>query len=332
VRIGTGFAGSVAAGRAPVVIDEITPQTVLNPILRESGVRSLLGVPVQTERRVLGVLHVGSKSDRVFGPTDVERLQALADEVADRLSVTTGADEHTAALALQRSLLPAVPPLIPGLDVAVRYLPSDGDLGGDWYDVFALPDGRVAFVMGDVQGHGLRSAVVMGRLRSALRAYALEHEDPAEVLQLLDRKLCHFENETLATVAFAVAAPPFDELRISLAGHPPPVVAEPGADAGEVAHVVTDILLGVAPDTVRKTQTIPLPVGSSVALHTDGLLDVRPGIAGHEDPYGYRLGRVCRALVPGIDAESACATVIAAALGDDDLQDDVALLVIRRTA
>ena len=330
VRVGTGFAGRVAAERQPVLLTEISPDTVLNPILRESGVRTVLGVPVQTAHRLLGVLHVGSKTPRTFDADDVRRLEEHAAEVAGRLAVTSGADEHTAALALQRSLLPAAPPLVAGFDLAVRYLPSDGDLGGDWYDVFELPDGRVAFAMGDVQGHGLRSAVVMGRLRSALRAYALEHADPAEVLQSLDRKLCHFENETLATVAFGVTAPPFDEIAIALAGHPPPIVVAPGDRTGRPAPVVTDVLLGVAPETARKTQVVPLPPGASLALHTDGLTDVRPGLTSHADPYAYRMARVCEALVPGMDAETACTRIIAAALGDDELLDDVALLVVRR--
>ena len=136
-----------------------------------------------------------------------------------------------AALALQRSLLPGAPPLIDGLEIAVRYLPADGDLGGDWYDIFQLPSGKVGVVMGDVEGHGLRSAVVMGRMRSALRAYALDYDDPAEVLQRLDRKISHFEPGLTATVAYAVAEAPFKTITVSSAGHPLPLLAQPGADA-----------------------------------------------------------------------------------------------------
>src|SRR5207342_425675 len=94
---------------------------------------------------------------------DVTRLEGVAAEIGERLSERTEDDAHLAALALQRSLLPAAPPFIEGLDVAVRYLPAEGDLGGDWYDIFSLPSGKVGFVMGDVEGHGLRAAVAMGR-------------------------------------------------------------------------------------------------------------------------------------------------------------------------
>ncbi|MET3961606.1 sigma-B regulation protein RsbU (phosphoserine phosphatase) [Marmoricola sp. OAE513] len=331
VRVGAGFAGRIASERAPVLLDDVRPSTVLNPVLRHSGVRTLLGVPVESGVRLLGVLHVGSKqADHEFTAADVDQLKGSAAEIAERLSMKVGTDDHTAALALQRSLLPAAPPLIDGLDIAVRYLPADGDLGGDWYDVFTLPDGRVCLVMGDVQGHGLRAAVIMGRLRSALRAYALEHSDPATVLTLLDRKLCHFENNALATVAFAITEPPYEKLVISLAGHPPPIIARAGDGTAHPSDLSTDLLLGHLPDFERHSHTVDLEPGTVVALHTDGLTDVKPTFVGHANPYEYRMTRIRAAFTSGIDAETACANIIAGALGDDTLQDDVALLVLRR--
>lgn len=331
VRVGAGFAGRVAADRAPVVVDDVSPRTVLNPVLRDNGVTHLLGVPVEDEGLLYGVLHVGHRRAHDFAQDELRQLQQHADALARRLSATSEVDEHSAALTLQRSLLPAAPPLIDGLDIAVRYLPAEGDLGGDWYDIFDLPGGRTGLVMGDVQGHGLRSAVIMGRLRSTLRAYALEHQDPATVLELVDRKLCHFENGTLATVAFAVTEPPFDRVRIALAGHPPPVVVRPGTAMGEPHSVAGDLLLGLAPDTVRKTHEIEFPVDTSMALYTDGLIDVRPRAVGVEDPYELRMQRIGEAFTPGQDAETACARIVANALGDDTLADDVALMVVRHT-
>ena len=94
-------------------------------------------------------------------------MEGAAAEIGQRLSERTEDDAHLAALALQRSLLPAAPPSITGLDLAVRYLPAEGDLGGDWYDIFTLPSGKVGFVMGDVEGHGLAVGSRLGRLRSA---------------------------------------------------------------------------------------------------------------------------------------------------------------------
>src|SRR5690349_18495040 len=158
VRVGTGFAGKVAAQRHPVVLDQVDELTVVNPILRDSGIRRLLGVPVFGPEGLLGVLHVGSMGARVFDAGDTARLEGLAADIGQRLAELSKDDAHLAALTLQRSLLPAAPPSIEGLDVAVRYLPAEGDLGGDWYDIFVLPNGKVGLVMGDVEGHGLHSA------------------------------------------------------------------------------------------------------------------------------------------------------------------------------
>lgn len=330
VRVGTGFAGRVAAERSPVVVDEVTPNTVLNPILRDAGLTHLLGVPVSHDGLLYGVLHVGYRGNHTFSQPEVEALQTRAEALGRRLASTTDVDEHSAALTLQRSLLPAAPPLIEGLDIAVRYLPAEGDLGGDWYDIFTLPGGQTGLVMGDVQGHGLHSAVIMGRIRSTLRAYALEHEDPATVLELVDRKLCHFENGTLATVAFAVTEPPFDRWRIALAGHPLPLIARPGALGGE--HPVSgDLLLGLAPSTSRKSHEIEFGPGTSMALYTDGLIDVRPRVVGADDPWDARMQKVRAAFTADQDAETACTRIIAHALGDESLEDDVALVVVRRT-
>lgn len=330
VRIGSGFAGQVAAGRKPVVINEINEVSVLNPILREAGVKRLLGVPVLHGDTLLGVLHVGIFAARDFDPEDIERLEQAAADIAQRLAERTADDAHLAALALQRSLLPAAPPQIKGLDVAVRYLPAEGDLGGDWYDIFALPNGKIGFVMGDVEGHGLRSAVVMGRLRSALRAYALDHEDPAEVLHRLDRKLCYFEDEISATVVYAVTEPPFTHVTICNAGHPQPVIADDGDAAARIVEVSPGLLLGLDPEHQRVSEILPLPAGSALVFYTDGLIERKNPADPSVDTYDERLEAVCQAVSADQDAEMICSRIIAAGLGDESVEDDVALVVLRR--
>ena len=330
VPVGSGFAGRVAAGRAPVLLDEINELSVLNPILRDFGLQRLLGVPVLAGGRLLGVLHAGWLTARDLTAEDIARLERAAAEIARRLTESTKDDAHLAALALQRSLLPAAPPTIDGLDLAVRYLPAEGDLGGDWYDIFTLPDGTVGIVMGDVEGHGLRSAVAMGRLRSALRAYALDYGDPAEVLLRLDRKLCFFESDITATVVYAVTHPPYDAITLCNAGHPPPMVALPGQPFAEQVDVSAGLLLGVDPDHPRQSEKVSLPPGAAIALYTDGLVERRrrPAEQVQWDPG--RLDVVRRAFRAGDDAETACTRIIASGLGDDSVEDDVALVVARR--
>lgn len=332
VPVGRGFAGRVAAGGEPVVVNEVNEVSVLNPILRDFGVRRLLGVPVYGSGGLLGVLHVGCLMERTFTPDDTRRLEGAAAEIGQRLSERTENDAHLAALALQRSLLPAAPPSIEGLDIAVRYLPAEGDLGGDWYDIFTLPNGSVGFVMGDVEGHGLRAAIAMGRLRSALRAYALDYDDPAEVLARLDRKLCFFESEFSATVVYAVTEAPFDFVTVCNAGHPAPLVARLGQPTAQIANVSTGLLLGLDPELARHSDKVPLLPGTSVAIYTDGLVDRRRGSAEDSDPDVERLDLVRRAFVAGDNAETACSRIIAEGLGDDSVEDDVALLVVRRPA
>ena len=128
---------------------------------------------------VIGVLHVGSVGSRPFTSDDTVLLQMAADRAALAVPSLRSRDDRAAATALQQSLLRPGLPAVPGVEIAARYVPGDGRVGGDWYDVFTLPSGELCLVMGDVAGSGLEAAVIMGRMRSALRAYALETRDPA---------------------------------------------------------------------------------------------------------------------------------------------------------
>lgn len=323
IRVGDGFAGRVAGTRAPVVIEHVSPSNVINPVLLAAKVQSLLGVPLFDGDRLIGVLHVGSLTPRAFAETDVRRLQNRSDPVARTILEEVWAQDRAATVAMQRSLLPAKLPDIPGLDMAARYLHAEGVLGGDWYDVFALPGRRVGFVMGDVAGHGFPAAVIMGRLRSALRAYSLEYDDPAEVLHHLDVKIQHFEPGVFATVQYAVAEPPYDRLRISSAGHPAPLLIEAGG--AEVAPVRPDLPLGAIQDYSRHSTELALAEGASLVMFTDGLIERRPpGI------YLASLDQLRRACRP-VAADTACTEIIDAMFRTNAVEDDTALLVVRRT-
>src|SRR5580693_2405633 len=245
IPVGRGFAGRIAAERRPVILDHVDHGNVLNPILLEKGIRSLVGVPLLVQGAVLGVLHVGTVRNRVFTTDDAALLQLAADRAALAVQSLRSREDRAAAAALQRSLLPSALAVVTGVEAAARYVPGEGQVGGDWYDVFPLPWGELGVVAGDVAGSGLAGAVVMGRMRSALRSYALEYPDPAEVLRKLDQKMQYFEGEVMATVSYAVLNPASGQLQISSAGHFPPVIAVEGRP-GVLAEIAVDAPIGVA--------------------------------------------------------------------------------------
>ena len=330
VPLGVGFAGRVAASRQPVILEDVTNNSVINPVLLNHGVRSLLGVPIIMGSELLGVLHVGSLRHRDFTDEDVLRMTELAADLAATLRRRFEDEEHTTALALQRSLLPTTFRVPEGISISARYVPAEGDLGGDWYDAFSLPGGRVGLVMGDVIGHGMESAVVMGRLRSTLRAYALDYDDPAEVISRLDRKICHFEPDALATVVYGVSEPPYDEWRFSVAGHMLPLIGAPGMATRQMdAHV--DRLLGLSPDAKRHCTTVTLGEGGFMFLFTDGLVERRPGPNdGDVEFVDENLAKAMKVLSASDDPELACIRVLSEVVGDYASEDDIAVLVAKR--
>lgn len=322
VPVGRGFAGRIAAENKPTVIEQVDHTKVVNPILLAKGIRSLAGVPLQVDGRVIGVLHVGSLTPRQFTGEDVEVLKLVASRAATAVQSLAAETDRIAAAALQQSLLPSTLPVIKGMDIAGRYVPGRGMVGGDWYDVFVLPAGQLGVVIGDVAGSGLPAAVIMGRMRSALRAYALDTTDPAEALARLDRKMQHFEPDAMATVAYAVFDPPLDRMHISSAGHLPPVLAVPGNRA-TLASIAGDPAIGIFPDTQRQVTTVEISPGTVVCFCTDGLVE-HPG-----EPIDEGLNRLCQAVSTG-HPEAVCSAVMLALVGTDAPHDDIALLILRR--
>jgi phosphoserine phosphatase RsbU/P len=322
IPVGRGFAGRIAAEHRPVILDHVDHTTVLNPILWAKGIQSMMGVPMVAGGRVIGVLHVGSLTRRQFTGHETELLQLAADRAAAAVQSLTAQADRVAAAALQRSLIPTALPAVPGADMAARYIAGRGGVGGDWYDVFTLPSGELCVVIGDVAGSGLPAAVIMGRIRSALRAYALETRDPAEVLARLDRKMQYFEADTMATVLYAVIDPGLDRMDVCLAGHFPPVIASPGRPA-ELASVPPGLMIGIADQARRPVTTVPIPPGAMVCFYTDGLVE-RPGEVIDEG-----LARLCQAVTLQ-PAEAACAEVMQALVGSAPPRDDIALLILRR--
>jgi hypothetical protein len=326
VPIGTGFAGRIAATKQAVRLDRVDPTTVSNPLLWERGIRVMLGVPLFSEEAVIGVLHVGRLHDRPFCDEDTGLLQVVADRIAGAIQTRALAIERAAGVLLERSLLPSKLPECPELGFAARYIPAeDRSVGGDWYDLFMLPSGQLWIVVGDVAGHGVRSAVVMGRIRTAVRAYALLDTSPAHVLDLVDRKVEQFEIGTMVTVSCAVSSPPYDALTIAVAGHPPPVVATAGS-AAAFAEIETSLPLGTMPiSKARRSTTIPIAPGTTVAFYTDGLVERR----GESISVG--LERLRSSTVTG-PPEHVAAKIMRTLVADTIPEDDIALLVLHRRA
>ena len=320
IPVGQGFAGRIAAGRQPVILDHVDHGNVLNPILLDKGIQSLVGVPLLVHGAVIGVLHVGTVHDRVFTTDDAALLQLAADRAALAVQSLRSREDRAAAAALQRSLLPSALPVVTGVEAAARYVPGEGQVGGDWYDVFPLPWGELGVVVGDVAGSGLAAAVVMGRMRSALRSYALEYEDPADVLRKLDQKMQYFEGEVMATVSYAVLDPASGQLRISSAGHFPPVIAAPG-QRGALAEIAVDAPIGVTGASRRQVTTLGLASGAVLCFFTDGLVERR------DEPLDDGIARLCAAVMPG-PPENVCISVMGALVGSEQPGDDIALLAL----
>jgi PAS domain S-box-containing protein len=268
--------------------------------------RSWVGLPLLAAGAPLGALRFSFNRPRRITEEERVFLEALAGQCA--LAVERAAmyeREHATAETLQRSLLPDKLPVVPGLDLDARYLPvtRNMEIGGDWYDVFRLPDRRLAVTVGDVMGKGLQAAAGMGRVRNALRALALTDPRPAAVLAGLDRLFAATElEEQVTTVSYLVIDPETGEGQAGNAGHLPTLLLTPGAlpllDQAEAGTP-----LGWA--SPRRQHAFRLPPGSTAVFYSDGLVENR-----------------ARGLDAGLDE----LVRIAASAPDDLLEDPAGLL------
>jgi CheY-like chemotaxis protein len=236
---------------------------------------------------------------------------------ADSLRLYT--EEHTLALTLQRSFLPAPPSELPGLEIAVRYVPAarNAEIGGDFYEFAEIPDGRLLVAIGDVAGHSIHAATVMVELRHALRAYAVDGSTPGEILDQLERMLQRYHPQEFATLCLLVLDLGRNELSVGNAGHLPPLLVPPGDAEFLPVH---GPMLGLGrprpPDTV-----VTLPPAWSLVLITDGLVEDRNSDL--DDALERLRGSVTHALAP----EALCEQLLGM-FGGAGL-DDIALLALR---
>ena len=324
IPIGKGFAGRIAAERVAIFIADVDHADILNPILREKGIRSLLGVPLIVEGGLIGVLHVGSLTPRTFGERDLAILQVAASRAApaiERARLFSALEhEHRVAVVLQRSLLPKRPVDVVGISVASRYLPARDEVGGDWYDVFELPHGRIGVAIGDVVGHGIRAAALMGQLRTALHAYAIQGHGPGRTLELVDRFVHLMADEAMATAAYAVLDPETGQVRFASAGHLPPIVA--GAGRARVIETEPVAPLGAFPYGSSTEHELSLAGGEMLVLYTDGLIE-RAGA-----PLDGSIDQLIEILSDASSPESACELAIDQLVPLEGLRDDAAIVAV----
>jgi anti-sigma regulatory factor (Ser/Thr protein kinase)/putative methionine-R-sulfoxide reductase with GAF domain len=322
IPVGHGFAGKIAAEQRPVVLREVDQSNVMNPILREKGIRSIMGVPLVAQGKSIGVLHVGSLEPRDFTEADVRLLQLVGDRVALAIHIGLYEREQYIAETLQRSLLPERLPTVLGVDFSASYLPaSDSGVGGDFYDAFPLPSGRIVVAVGDVVGRGLRAASVTGRLRNALRAYAFEGLEPAKVVDSLNAMMHFLDPDEMATLIYGVIE--LEQRRISIvnAGHLPPVIVDGDGHATFFDRSGTPPL-GARPSLRSVMHNVELEPGSLVIFYTDGLVERR------NESLNDRLEllrRVAERHVPVGDLP----TELADELTPEGTDDDVAILCMR---
>ncbi|MEV6806107.1 GAF domain-containing SpoIIE family protein phosphatase [Streptomyces sp. NPDC051129] len=289
--------------------------------------RPLLCLPLGA-RTVQGVLTLVAPGDH-FDPDTTVMLLELARRAGTALDNARQYEQHRdVAEALQRAQLTDLPHTS-DLALAARYLPATRGLniGGDWYDAFSQPDGSVLAVIGDVTGHGLRAAVIMGQLRTALRAYAVEGNGPARILTLLHRMLRHQQPELYATCAIARFTPGEPDVVWAAAGHPPAVARGPGGEV-RVLEEKPGIMLGVPLPYEYEEHAVELPAGSTLALYTDGLVERRSaGIDAGIDRLARAMGDLGRADLTDLDA--AADALLKPMLHDSEHDDDICLLLCR---
>lgn len=324
IPVGKGFAGRIAAERRAIFIPDVDHSFVMNPILREKGIRSLLGVPLLVEGRVTGVLHVGSLTPREFSDADRDLLQLAADRAGLAIEHARLFQQVRIVEMLQHSLVPQTLPDVAGLELAASYRPAaqGTGIGGDWYDVFTLPRGEVALVIGDVMGHGLPAAALMAQVRTGLRAYAVDGHPPAGVVERLNRLATQLSPSQMTTVSYCVVDMESESVRAVSAGHVPPLIKTPDG-AARTLPVEGDPPLGVSQATRYEEHRFQLPAGSTVVMVTDGAIEVR----------GETLDRGLARLQAMVENErnlaALCERITAGALRPEPAEDDVAALAAR---
>jgi serine phosphatase RsbU (regulator of sigma subunit) len=331
----SGAYGVLRSGESqliPDISDEMIDATIEDPeqrrLLRELNLRSALSVPLKVQDRVFGVISwVAGDAGRRFSPEDQVFGEDLARRAAQAIDTARLHSELSdVAFRLQRAVLPAELPHLPGWQMAASYLQAGhSDAGGDFYDVTPLGGGRLAVFVGDVMGRGVTAAAAMAQMRAAIRALVAVEPDPATVMVALDRLFDQYDFQQLVTLVYAVLDPANDELVVVNAGHPPPLVWHPDGTV-DVVEGEPGLLLGAGGED-RTPIRLPFREGDLMLCYTDGLVERRD----EEIETGVkRLAAACHELSRDDDLFTWLADVVLA-VRDTRRDDDVAVLAVRRT-
>jgi serine phosphatase RsbU (regulator of sigma subunit)/FixJ family two-component response regulator/anti-sigma regulatory factor (Ser/Thr protein kinase) len=327
---GEGLLAQVVGG-APLHVPELDHEHELPAALATVELGSLIAAPLAADGQQMGALLLGSRSPRAFSEEDLVVLGLSADRAAIAIQHARSYErERSLVEMLQHHLLPDRLPQAPALAMAARYRPSEraAQVGGDWYDAIVLPGGAVGLAIGDVVGHGVRAATLMGELRAALRAYALaEPQSPGAALSRLNTLVASTHGTTMvATVLYMVVDADGARVRFASAGHLPPLLMQADGAARFLDHQSAPPLGATEHASFRDWES-ELDAGGTILLYTDGLVERRG------EPIDVGLQRLRTALVTAPDdLERLCSHVLARAPGGRGVSDDMALLAVRLSA
>ena len=318
----SGVTAELLSASEPLVVDRIPDHD--EGTFGPTRASSLVAVPLDAGGRRIGVLVATSKLPDRFSEEQA-RLFALAAERCGRALANAAAyeRERRTAAALQTGLLPQGVPQLRHGEIAVRYLPALGGpaVGGDWYDAINLPDGRLGLAIGDVTGHGAEAAVLMGQLRTALRAYALEGSAPSVVVSRLNALALSLGDDTMATLIYAVLDASLTRGSFVSAGHLPPVRVS--ASGAQQLVTRSSPPVGASGGAAFDEHDFMLEAGDALCLYSDGLVEER----GADFPERERA--LLEALGTPAAAEVLCERALAALRPHGAVDDDVALLVLQ---
>jgi PAS domain S-box-containing protein len=323
VEIG-GVLDQVVTDNRPVTLQELPADGGVDAMMAAAGVRSLMASPLMIKGRPAGVVEVAMRSPRPFSLEDESLLILMADRAGLAIEHARAYEREVSNVEmLQRSLLPERLPEVHGIQIAARYMPGGADVGGDWYDAIPLDGGRVGVAMGDVVGHGIGAASLMGQLRHATRAYALDGHSPAGVLDRLDRLVRSLDGGQMATLLYLVADPDQGSIHFASAGHVPPLAIGPDGEAEYLASAPNPPL-GVFESDGHVEVSAKLVPGTTIVLYTDGLVEER-GVSIDQGLDALRLAAAQDVCHP----DELCDRLVEAMLAIHPANDDIAVLALR---